>query len=77
MANGREFDTESIYKIRLHGSISSDMDDWFEGFNVEQPCQNEILITGPIADQAALHGLLAMLSNLGLTLVHVERLAII
>jgi len=75
MAYGREFDTESIYKIRVRGSISSDLDDWFEGFNVELLNQNEIMITGPIADQAALHGFLAMLSNLGLTLDHVERLA--
>jgi len=73
MTNEHEFDKESIYKIRVRGSISSDMDDWFEGFNVEPLSQNEIMITGPIADQAALHGFLAMLSNLGLTLIQVER----
>ena len=73
MTNEHEFDKESIYKTRVRGSISSDMDDWFEGFNVEPLSQNEIMITGPIADQAALHGFLAMLSNLGLTLIQVER----
>lgn len=75
MANGHEFDTESIYTIRVRGSINSDMDEWFVGFDVEPLSQNEIVITGPILDQAALHGFLAVLSNLGLTLVHVERQA--
>ena len=73
MTNEHEFDTESIYKIQVRGSSSIDNINLFERFNVEQLGQNEIVITGPIADQAALHGFLAMLSNLGLTLIQVVR----
>jgi hypothetical protein len=59
------------YKIRVRGV--SGWSTWFEGLRVTSDEQGETTIAGPVADQAALHGLLAKIRDLGLELIDVHR----
>ena len=66
---------KSLYTIRIAGHLDNDWTDWFENLmmtTMETP-QPETVLTGYIADQAALHGLLARIRDLGLTLIQVSR----
>ncbi|NIV36120.1 MAG: hypothetical protein GWN58_43730 [Anaerolineae bacterium] len=74
MANGREFDRESIYQITVKGKLDPQWSGWFDGLVIAPQEDDETLIAGPVADQAALHGLLAKIRDLGLPLLFVERL---
>jgi hypothetical protein len=47
---------------------------WFEGLRIASDQHGQTTITGPVADQAALHGLLAKIRDLGLPLLSVRRL---
>jgi hypothetical protein len=58
-------------KIRLQGQIDERWSEWFEGLTITHTEQGETLLTGFVADQAALHGLLAKVRDLGLSLVSV------
>ena len=60
----------TVYQVRLTGHLGSDWADWFEGLTVTAD-GGDTLITGPVADQAALHGLLRRVRDLGLPLVSV------
>jgi hypothetical protein len=60
------------YEIRVKGHLSADWSDWFEGLTVCQEPSGETILSGPL-DQAALHGTLAKVRDLGLTLVAVNR----
>lgn len=64
-----------IYQIRIEGHLGSQWRDWFEGLAISQEESGDTLLTGPVADQAALHGLLKKVRDLGLPLVSVVRLA--
>ena len=74
MSNGRTFDEQTTYQIRVKGNLESKWSDWFDGFVITVQANHETLLTGPVADQAALHGLLAKLRDLGLPILLVERL---
>lgn len=58
------------YQIRIAGQLGSRWTDWFEGLAIT-PDGGDTLITGPVIDQAALHGLLRRVRDLGLPLVSV------
>lgn len=73
MAASREFDRQGFYRIRVGGSLDARWSDWFDGFAIAPQAGGETLLTGPVADQAALHGLLAKIRDLGLPLLSVER----
>ena len=73
MSNRRKFDQPSIYQIRVNGRLDKKWSDWFEGFAFEH-IAGDTLLTGPVADQAALHGLLAKIRDLGLALLCVKRM---
>jgi hypothetical protein len=73
MTNGRAFDVPAIYQIRVKGNLEQKWSDWFDGFAIEPQPNDETLLTGFVADQAALHGILAKISNLGLPLLSVQR----
>ena len=73
MTDGREFDRQTIYQIRVKGVLDSKWSDWFDGFAITPQADEETLLAGPVADQAALHGLLAKIRDLGLPLLSVER----
>ena len=59
-------------EIRVKGRIDEHWSDWFDDLAVTHTGQNETVLTGPIPDQAALHGLLAKLRDLGLPIVSVN-----
>jgi len=60
-----------IYQIRVRGHLSDKRAEWFDGLTIENQPDGEALITGPVADQAALHGLLIRIRDLGLPLLSV------
>jgi ABC-type Fe3+/spermidine/putrescine transport system ATPase subunit len=63
------------YEIRVQGLLDQRWSSWFDGLTVtSQPDSATTLIAGPVADQAALHGLLAKIRDLGLPLISVRRI---
>ncbi|MBK9714993.1 MAG: hypothetical protein IPO81_27435 [Kouleothrix sp.] len=65
-----------IYQIRVQGHLGSEWTDWFEGLSISLEDNGETLLTGPVIDQAALHGLLRKVRDLGIPLISVNRLQI-
>ena len=63
-----------LYEIRLKGHLGSQWTDWFEGLTITLEEDGDTLITGPVIDQAALHGLLKRVRDLGMSLVSVSPL---
>lgn len=61
------------YEIRLTGHLHERWAAWFDGLTVSHRGDGTTVISGPIADQAALHGLLQRVRDLGLPLLSVER----
>jgi hypothetical protein len=62
------------YEIRIQGQLDQRWSSWFDGLTVtSQPDSAITLIAGPVADQAALHGLLTKVRDLGLELLEVRR----
>jgi hypothetical protein len=59
-------------EIRLQGQIDEQWSEWFEGLTITHTGQGETVLAGCVADQAALHGLLAKVRDLGLSLVSVN-----
>ena len=59
-------------KIIVMKRIDFNWSEWFEGMTVQHTEQDETILSGVVADQAALYGLLAKLRNLGLALVSVN-----
>jgi hypothetical protein len=64
----------AYYELRVHGVLDPRWSAWFEGLQVTSDQAGQTAITGPVADQAALHGLLAKVRDLGLELLSVRRL---
>ena len=63
-----------VYQIRVKGVLDPCWAGWFEGLTITEQ-EDETIITGPVSDQAALHGLLSKIRDLGLPLVSINRLA--
>ncbi len=61
------------YEIRLKGHLDAHWAAWFDGLKVSQEPGGTTVISGPIADQAALHGVLRRIGDLGLPLLSVVR----
>lgn len=68
-------DTPPLYEIQIAGRLSPQwMDmDWFEGLTITLEENGDTLLSGPVADQAALHGLLKKVRDLGMPLVSVNQ----
>ena len=62
-----------VYRIRVKGVLNEEWSEWFEGMRVQPQTGGETLLTGPLADQAALHGLLHKIRDMGLPLLSVKR----
>jgi hypothetical protein len=68
----KDFNELMAYQIRLKGHLNTDWADWFGGLTLTLNENGETLITAPALDQAALHGLLKKVRDLGLTLVSIN-----
>jgi hypothetical protein len=62
-----------FYEIRLEGQLDPRWSEWLEGMTIAPLNNGETLLSGPVADQAALHGLLNRIRDLNLKLVSVEK----
>lgn len=67
----RDKDVKS-YQIRLQGHLDAQWSDWFDGLTMTLEDNGETLLTGPVADQAALHGLLRKVRDLSIPLLSVN-----
>ena len=63
-----------VYQIRLKGQLGSQWTDWFGGLTITLEDDGDTLLTGPVIDQAALHGLLKKVRDLGMPLISVSPL---
>ena len=61
------------YEIRLKGHLDARWAAWFDGLTLSHDSDGTTIIRGPVADQAALHGLLQKVRDLGLPLVSVTQ----
>ena len=62
-----------VYQIRIKGHLSHHWAEWFEGLTITLEDNGETLLTGPVVDQAALHGVLKKVRDLGMPLLSVNR----
>jgi hypothetical protein len=60
-----------IYQIRIVGFLDRQWTDWFDGMAISPTEDGDTVLTGPVEDQAALHGLLKKVRNAGMNLVSV------
>lgn len=72
MLDGQPCDRQATYEIRVRGSLGLQWSDWFDGFTITTQPNNDTLLRGSVADQAALHGVLAKIRDLGLPLLLVR-----
>lgn len=63
------------YEIRLTGHLDARWSSWFDGLVVSRQDDGTTLIAGPVVDQAALHGLIQRVRDLGMPLLSVTRVA--
>jgi len=61
-----------VYQIRIKGHLDTQWTVWFEGLTITPEDDGDTLLTGSVVDQAALHGLLKKVRDLGLSLVSVK-----
>ncbi len=62
-----------IYQIRIKGHLGREWTDWFGGLTITLEDNGETLLTGPVVDQAASHGLLKKVRDVAMPLVSVMR----
>jgi hypothetical protein len=61
-----------IYRFHVHGHLDDRWSEWLGGFAVQRQDDGTTVLRGPVADQAALHGVIACIRDLGLTLLAVD-----
>jgi hypothetical protein len=64
--------TKANYVILLKGQLTAGWADWFDGMTISLDDNGDTLLSGPVVDQAALHGLLKKVRDVGLTLISVN-----
>lgn len=73
-ASREEHDVAGRYEIRIKGHLDNRWADWFEGLTITREANGETWLTGTVTDQAALHGLLRKVRDLGMALISVKRI---
>ena len=63
-----------IYEIKIKGYLDDRWADWFEGMTFTRASDGNTTLCGPVTDQAALHGILNGIRDLGLLLISVQRI---
>ena len=71
MAN--KLDRPMVYQIRIKGHLGPQWSEWFGGLSITLEDNGDTLLTGPVVDQAALHGLLKKVRDLGMPLISAVR----
>jgi hypothetical protein len=71
--SGSEKAQPLVYQIRIKGHLGRQWTNWFGGLTITLENNGETLLTGPVVDQAALHGLLRKVRDLGVPLLSVSR----
>lgn len=66
--------TGKIYQIRLQGHLDESWTDWFDGLTFKHESDGTTMLSGEVIDQAALHGLLKKVRDLGMPLLSVNCL---
>lgn len=64
-------DQPKIYQIRIKGRLGPQWTDWFEGMAITPEDNGDTLVTGPVVDQAALHGVIKKVRDLNLPLLSI------
>lgn len=70
----RDADPPMIYQIRIMGHLGPQWAGWFEGLTITLEDNGDTVLTGTVVDQAALHGLLRRVRDLGMPLLAVNSL---
>ena len=73
MTKPHKYYGSTAYRIKLKGCLDPKWSDWFEQMAISTE-GGETILTGPVIDQAALHGLLIRIRDLNLTLLSLERI---
>jgi hypothetical protein len=63
----------TVYQIRIKGHLGCHWTDWFGGLTITLEDNGETLLTGPVIDQVALHGVLKKVRDVGMPLLSVNR----
>jgi hypothetical protein len=63
-----------VYQIIFQGHLGDQWSNWFDGFTITLNERGQTILIGPVIDQAALHGVLKKIRDLGIVLISVNRL---
>lgn len=63
-----------IYRLTIKGHLDSTWSEWFDGLTIIRADNGETVLTGPVVDQTALHGVLIKIRDLGLPLLTLTRI---
>ena len=66
----------TVYQIRVKGHLGRQWTDWFGGLTITLETNGDTLLTGPVVDQAALHGLFKKFRDLGMPLLSVSQVSL-
>jgi hypothetical protein len=72
----RDAGQSTVYQIRIKGHLSPQWTGWFEGLTITLEEDGDTLLTGTVIDQAALHGLLRKVRDLGMPLLSVNSVEV-
>jgi hypothetical protein len=71
---GNELVPPEVYRIVIKGHLDSEWSDWFDGLTITLVDNGETILSGPVADQTALHGVLNKIRDMGLPLLSLTRI---
>ena len=69
-----EHDRLEVYQIVIKGHLDSEWSEWFDGLTITMADNGATILSGPIVDQTALHGVLIKIRDLGLPLLSLTRI---